>query len=77
MWKRAKQYTSISHCTRSSTSGIAVQRAGGDRERILRFTCGEWKENIRLGRGAPEKNVAKDEEGGSCRELLDVWRLQN
>lgn len=32
--------------------------------------CGGRKENVRLGRRAPEKNVAKDEEGGSCQELL-------
>ena len=32
--------------------------------------CGERKVNISLGRGAPEKNVAKNVEGGNCQELL-------
>jgi len=33
--------------------------------------CGGRKENITLGRLTPEKNVAKNKEGGSCRELLN------
>jgi len=54
--------------------GSLVGRAvGGGVSGKERAFCvgGGRKENITLGRLTPEKNVAKDKEGGSCRELLN------